>query len=396
MQTFFILGSHPELAKAEILSVVGLNTKVIIESPTVLILDLPDQLLEDLQNRLGGTIKIGTVIDEFQGSDPRVCTDTIIKKATCAVGKNKITFGLSTYDLGNPKAVRKITQSFKVMGGGIKNRLKETGRPVRFVMAKDEALTSVVVETNGLCESGGEFCLLATDTTIILGRTSTVQNFKAWSDRDFGRPARDSRSGMLPPKLARMMINLTGVDPISSTILDPFCGSGTVLMEATLMGFKKIIGSDVSEKAVADSKINTDWLYKQKFLSPITKNSDIELFVSKAEKLDEKIQQPVNVIVAETYLGPPRRNNERAQMEKMISELMMMYKTSLQSLATILKPGGIMVIAFPAFVIKNDVIRLPLKKMIESVGLMFDQSWIYKRPDQMTAREIVRIKKLEV
>lgn len=393
MQTFFILGTHPELAKAEILSVVGLNTKVIIESQTVLILDLPDQSLEDLQNRLGGTIKIGTVIDEFQGSDPRVCTDTIIKEATNAVGKNKITFGLSTYDLGNPKAVRKITQSFKVMGGEIKNRLKETGRPVRFVMAKDESLTSVVVETNGLNESGGEFCFFATDTTIILGRTSTVQNFKTWSDRDFGRPARDSRSGMLPPKLARMMINLSGVNPTSSILLDPFCGSGTVIMESSLIGFEKIIGSDISKKAVEDSNVNTRWIYNQKFLSPITKESNIELFVCPAEKLSEIISTPVDVIVTETYLGPPRRSDERSQMEKMISELMMMYKTSLQSLEKIIKPGGVLVIAFPAFVIKNDVIRLPLKKMIESVGLTFDQSWMYRRPDQMTAREIVRMKK---
>ena len=37
--TFFILGSHPDLAKAEILSVVGLDSKIILESSTVLVLD---------------------------------------------------------------------------------------------------------------------------------------------------------------------------------------------------------------------------------------------------------------------------------------------------------------------------------------------------------------------
>ncbi|MCX6714342.1 MAG: hypothetical protein NTX72_00835, partial [Candidatus Uhrbacteria bacterium] len=186
MQTFFILGSHPDLAKAEILSVVGLNSKILLESSTVLVLEHVEIPLEDLQNRLGGTIKIGIILDEYLGSDARACANAIVGKASEATGKNKITFGFSAYDLGNPKAVQRIARSFKTLGGEIKNALRDTDRPVRFVMAKEDALTSVVVETNGLNESGGEFCLFATSTSIILGRTSTVQDFKAWSDRDFG------------------------------------------------------------------------------------------------------------------------------------------------------------------------------------------------------------------
>lgn len=398
--TFFILGSNPDLAKAEILSVVGSSSKIILESSTVLVLDYVETPVDELQNRLGGTIKIGVILDEFLGLDPRVCADAIVREAMKATGKNKITFGLSAYDLGNPNGVKKIAQGFKVLGGEIKNALRETGRPVRFVQAKNDALTSVVVETNGLNESGGEFCLFATNTSIILGRTSTVQNFKAWSDRDFGRPSRDSRSGMLPPKLARMMINLAtgqrgdGTQPITEmTILDPFCGSGTIPMEAALMGFQKIIGSDISEKAIRDSRLNTDWLYEQKFLHPVTPKLQIEFHVSKAGDIQKIITNPVDAIVAETYLGPARHAFDRATLDALKVELMKIYRDSLMALAKKMKPNGAMVIAFPAFAVKNEIIKLPLKKIIEDAGLTIDGTWIYRRPDQQTAREIVRIKK---
>ena len=391
--TFFILGSHPEIAKAEILSVVGTDAKIVMQSSTVLVLDNVTQSLDELQECLGGTVKIGVILDEFRGADPRMCKDAIVRIATKATGKNKITFGLSAYDLGNAKAVRKIAQGFRVVGGEIKNALRETDRPVRFVQAKENALTSVVVETNNLNTSGGEFCLFATDTSIILGRTSTVQNFKAWSDRDFGRPARDAKSGMLPPKLARMMINLSGANPSSSTLLDPFCGSGTVPMEAALMGFEKIIGSDSSEKAITDSKTNTDWVYAKKFIHPITKFSHIEFHTCKAEAIDTVVKNPVDAIIAETFLGPPKHSNDRATLDKLKVELLRLYKDSLVALAKKLKSDGTIVMAFPAFVVKNEIIRLPLTKVIEDAGLKLDAAWLYKRPDQMTAREIVRMTK---
>ena len=62
----------------------------------------------------------------------------------------------------------------------------------------------------------------------------------------------------LNPKLARAMINLSR----GNIILDPFCGAGTILVEAGLMN-KKIIGNDVSEKMIKLSKINLKY-YKIK------------------------------------------------------------------------------------------------------------------------------------
>ncbi len=50
-------------------------------------------------------------------------------------------------------------------------------------------------------------------------------------------------------------------------ILDPFCGSGTILQEAMLLGFKNIYGSDKDKRAIANSKENINWLKKEYKLS---------------------------------------------------------------------------------------------------------------------------------
>ena len=57
------------------------------------------------------------------------------------------------------------------------------------------------------------------------------------------------------PKLARAMINLTGIK--SGFILDPFCGSGGIMIEAALMGMQPI-GFDIDENMVARAKVNLD------------------------------------------------------------------------------------------------------------------------------------------
>ncbi|MDD4878280.1 MAG: DNA methyltransferase [Candidatus Nanoarchaeia archaeon] len=58
----------------------------------------------------------------------------------------------------------------------------------------------------------------------------------------------------LHPKLARALINMTGVKK-GGTILDPFCGTAGILIEAGLMGIR-CIGSDIAEEMLDKAKIN--------------------------------------------------------------------------------------------------------------------------------------------
>src|SRR3989344_6013764 len=152
---------------------------------------------------------------------------------------------------------------------------------------KADALSSVAVTTQA---TSGDICLIATKDGILAGRTEAVQDFEAWSKHDFGRPSRDAKSGMLPPKLARLMVNLSGVQPEGSAILDPFCGSGTILMEAALMGSKAVIGSDISKKAVADTGRNMEWM---RHAFPDTKKVRVSVYETPAEKVDAFVKETV-------------------------------------------------------------------------------------------------------
>ena len=67
----------------------------------------------------------------------------------------------------------------------------------------------------------------------------------------------------LHPKIARAMVNLTQVKK-QQTLLDPFCGTGGILIEAGLLGVK-VIGSDIEQKMIDGSRKNLDFYQIKKY-----------------------------------------------------------------------------------------------------------------------------------
>lgn len=63
--------------------------------------------------------------------------------------------------------------------------------------------------------------------------------------------------GSMNPKLARCMVNLSRVKE-GQLVLDPFCGTGGILIEAGLIGCK-VVGSDVYWKMKNGTSINLDY-----------------------------------------------------------------------------------------------------------------------------------------
>jgi tRNA (guanine10-N2)-dimethyltransferase len=79
------------------------------------------------------------------------------------------------------------------------------------------------------------------------------RNKKAFEDRR--APMRPFFSPVsLHPKYARYLVN-TSVTLEGETVLDPFCGTGGILIEAALLG-RKIIGNDSSLNMVMGTKLN--------------------------------------------------------------------------------------------------------------------------------------------
>jgi tRNA (guanine10-N2)-dimethyltransferase len=66
--------------------------------------------------------------------------------------------------------------------------------------------------------------------------------------RDFFHP------GVMMPRMARTLVNLAGIQP-GETMLDPFCGTGGILIEAKLLK-ARAIGSDFDPLMVLGSRMN--------------------------------------------------------------------------------------------------------------------------------------------
>lgn len=379
--TFFVLGTHPELSLAEIEAVTSSNPTQVGDTIALTV----DFDAEALQESLAGAIKIGRIIGKLQHGLEK---HEIAEKLAVSVPETdgKLHLGISIYQGEDKQESNRLIKRREQIGLELKKLLKAEGRSVRYVSSKEPELSSVIVRTNKLIKTGIEFVLIPTKDALLVGITETAQDFSAWSDRDFGRPARDAKSGMLPPKLARMLVNIAvGTKDIHElTLLDPFCGSGTVLMEASLLGIANLIGSDISEKAIQDTHENLEWMQK----------GDIPLVVSDARDLEQHISSPVDVIVGETFLGPPLKGNESIdQLRQNGDALMAMYEVSFKTLYRILKNKGSMIIAFPAFRHRNDLIRLPLQKMLESLDFKIEKTFLYEREGQKVAREIIQMKK---
>src|SRR5690606_12044605 len=159
-------------------------------------------------------------------------------------------------------------------------------------------LSAAQVHHNDLLEEGNvEFLVTGSGAQFSLAKTTGVQDIAAYGKRDHGRPSRDAKVGMLPPKLAQIMLNLASVKP-GQTVLDPFCGTGVVLQEALLLG-AQACGSDLEPRMVGMARNNLEWLGHEYDIV----TSDIPLHSGDARKIDWSC--PFDAVVSELYLGPP-------------------------------------------------------------------------------------------
>jgi len=151
-----------------------------------------------------------------------------------------------------------------------KKKLKKAGQSSRSSIIISRTRPQALLLGENILGKGAEFCGIEINGEWNLGETVAIQNINDYSARDFERPERDPRLGMLAAK--------TGPDPDQScrratgygkrtagTIYDPFCGIGTILMEGLLMGIN-VVGSDLSAENIDKCHKNLDWL-KKKFFS---------------------------------------------------------------------------------------------------------------------------------
>lgn len=369
-----ILGTHPELSFFELERVAQLLEDPISDlrlEGTIAFMNSATPLdTEQYMKRLGGTIKIVHMVGPF---DEETVADWLIDQIT---GDTKFHFGFSLYSTTPHASLKKHWGTLNRLGITLKRTLKEQQISARFVSSKEVALSSVIVHKERLLKHGAEVVIIQTARGMEFGKTVAVQPFQAYSKRDYGRPQRDHRSGMLPPKLAQMMINCAAPKK-GDVILDPFCGSGTVLQEALLLGYTKVEGSDITKKSINDTTANLKWLHLPEV--PLSVCDVLEIRQHRAA-------ESVDCIVAEGYLGPP----QPLTPEKARDELTSLYQKAITALAQVLAPGGRMVIALPAWrKMDTPLLTISIQKTITAAGLQsFHTPLLYGRPDARVLRQI--------
>ncbi len=380
-----ILGRQPALGVAELEQLYGAESVRWFSDSSAIV----DSSRFDF-NRLGGTQKAGRVVAELSGNWQKVSMRIVREYvAAWASHTGKITLGLSAYGFTvTPREVQKT-------GIILKSKLKEHGVSLRLVPNAEPALNTATSHHNklGLSDNHVELLVVrAGNGKVIIAESVGAQNITALSKRDQARPRTDSFVGMLPPKLARIMVNLTGTN--SGRVLDPFCGTGVLLQEAALLGFD-VYGTDLSEKMVRYSTENLDWLAHQYSLTS-------KIAIDHGDAMEYHWQQPIDAVATETYLGQPfSAPPSPAKLTEVRGNCNHIISAFLKNIAGQLASGTTLCVAVPAWRdAKGAITHLTLVNTVEKLGFtpvtlthVTRQQLIYYRESQVVARELLLLKK---
>ncbi|MDR3063259.1 MAG: TIGR01177 family methyltransferase [Methanobrevibacter sp.] len=141
--------------------------------------------------------------------------------------------------------------------------------------------------------------------------------------------------GSMSPKLARAMVNLSKIKE-GETLLDPFCGTGGILIEGGMIG-AKLIGSDISWKMKNGTGIN---LNHCDFSHWATHHLDVREL-----KLDDKVDAVVT--------DPPYGISTSTGGEK--SEII--YKEFLDSISKNMKKNALLCMASPHYLNLDKILK---------------------------------------
>lgn len=344
-------------------------------------------------DRLAGSKKAGIVTIHGHGDWRRASNDITAYYCKKWHGHDgKITLGLSAY--GFNITARDVQKT----GLTIKRQLKKNNSSVRLIPNESPALSTATSHHNKLGLSSNHIELLvvrAHNGGYIIAESIGSQNITALSARDQARPKTDAFVGMLPPKLARIMINLAGVTP-PALVFDPFCGTGTVLQEALVLGYPAA-GSDLSDKMVRYATENSQWLAKKHHITtpPIIHQAD-------ATKYHWSNASQFGAIVCETYLGRPfSAPPSPAKLSEVSDNCNHIISEFLKNIHPQISTNTPLVIAIPSWRSESGFFtHLPLVKHLDDMGYQRThlsrvdvQQLIYYRESQVVAREILLLTK---
>lgn len=371
----FLLGNTPELSLTELRTILPeAKWEVLTDVLVTTTLTEKDFTPEELIEILGGTVKI---FQEIKALPEHTAIDEI--KAEIAEyirAENLRDFAVAELGRDHLEVIE---------AAEIKALLKREGIATRYLDGSRHGLSSAVLSHQKLTE----VAVIQGEKTLLLAKTVAVQDIDQWTVRDRNKPYADRKKGMLPPKLARMMVNLAvGPRPTQDQVLlDPFCGSGTVLLEG-LERQVQVIGSDSDPASATGSRENIEW-YRDQIIGTLP---EATVFNQDATRIVLPQNQKVDYIVTEPFLGKPRPQPQ--QLANIFKGLEKLYLGAFKQWRHVLKPGAKIVCVFPA-VLSEHTEGYPtttLKALIDKLAQIgyttTSESVVYHRPQAVISRQI--------
>jgi tRNA G10 N-methylase Trm11 len=396
MKSLCILGRQPAISLAELESRYGAGAVTPIKQDIALVDRQPDI------SQLGGTQKIArlyAVTTQKSWKDIEHYLKETLPTQLADMPDKKLHLGISVYGINvSLGQLQKTTFA-------LKRTLKQHGHSIRIVPNKSLALSSAQVLHNHFTDDNGAEIVLAQgkDGQLYIGKTTAVQDIDSYTARDQKRPKRDAKVGMLPPKLAQIIINLAErreqkqvkgsayeQAPISLTVLDPFCGTGVILQEALLMGFTAY-GSDIEKRMIEYTEANLAWLAHSLDLK------NLKYTTVTADATTHEWELPFDTIACEAYLGRPfSASPDEKTLNKVMQDVDTIHRKFLKNVARQTEPGFRMCIAVPCWIINEKKHHLKTLDKLEGLGYTRqsfvhaeNQDLIYHREGQIVGRELL-------
>ena len=358
MKKYLLTLVNGELSYYEINTILNLrNTpfKILIKNNNFLILEI--ESLREF-SRLGGIYKIVEITSENES----------IEKLYKNIKQNNEFFWLeekARWCLSYYSVEKTDNIIYKKMSEYLNEEISK-------LVKKNKQIKNDIVEDNfreisvNKIKNITEIILAYDGKKFYLGKTKIVFNSTDYIKRDLSRPFQDS-SISISPRIARILVNLLGLKN-NQTVLDPFCGTGTFLIEASILGLN-VIGTDKRKECVYGTRKNLQWINKNQ------KKMNSNIMINDAEKLVNFSKKSIDGIVTEPILLPnlKRHPNERKTKE-LLKITQKTYVKAMISMNRILRENGRLVIVTPRVKTnRGKFISLDILYMIKESGFRFNR-----------------------
>lgn len=262
----FLLGRDKDLSKLEIavyLHKHNISYSVIANSEKYLILDFnKDHNFEGLTKELGGLVRVSKV---YLDTSKIKSNKEIINKLDFDSPK-KFNYTISTIDVSEEEleiVEDMLKQAFKqerskaVYKKPVTHSKKKSKENINYIANPDNYFSWKI-------NDGLELFVVKFDNKFYFAKTMSCFNPKDNIFKDKNRPVIKEMYNT-SFRLVSIMINLLGQSK-GKTIVDPFCGTGTFLIEGLIKNFN-VVGIDNSKEMIEASNKNVSWAIKEFKLS---------------------------------------------------------------------------------------------------------------------------------